>query len=62
MINKLIKNVLESYGINQKMVDKVKSIIDNIDITEVDDQILIDVNLQKIKIIIQKNKEEKEGE
>ena len=62
MISKIIKGILEEYGVNQKMVDKVKSIVDNIDITEVDDQIWVDVNLKKIRIIIQKDKEEKEGE
>ena len=62
MISKIIKGILEGYGVNQKMVDKVKSIVDNIDITEVDDQIWVDVNLKKIRIIIQKDKEEKEGE
>ena len=62
MISKIIKGLLEGYGVNQKMVDNVKSIVDNIDITEVDDQIWVDVNLKKIRIIIQKDKEEKEGE
>ena len=60
MIDRIVKSVLESYGVNQKMVDKVKSVIDNIDVREVDDQIWIDLNLKQIRIIIQKEK--KEGE
>lgn len=56
MISRIIKDVLKSYGIDQKTVDKFKSIIDNIDIQEIEDQVWIDLNLSKVRIIIQKDK------
>jgi len=60
MLSKIIKNTLESYGINQNMVDKVKAVVDNIDVREVDDQIHIEVSLKKLKIIVEKDKEKGE--
>lgn len=61
MISRIVREVLEGYGVDQKMVDKVKSVIDNIDVKEVDDQVWVDLNLKKVRIIIQKDKPE-EGE
>lgn len=61
MISRIVREVLEGYGVDQKMVDKVKKIVDNIDVKEVDDQVWVDLNLKKVRIIIQKDKPE-EGE
>ena len=61
MIDRIVRSILEGYGIDQKTVDKVKSIVDNIDVQQVDDQVWIDLNLKKVRIIIQKDKPE-EGE
>lgn len=61
MIDKIVRSILESYGINQKMVDKVKAMIDNIDVREIDGQVWIDLDLKKVRIIIQKDQPE-EGE
>lgn len=61
MIDRIVRSILEGYGIDQKTVDKVKSIVDNIDVQEVDDQVWIDLNLKRVRIIIQKDKPE-EGE
>ena len=61
MISRIVREVLEGYGVDQKTVDKVKSVIDNIDIKEVDDQVWVDLNLKNVRIIIQKDKPE-EGE
>ena len=61
MIDRIVRSILEGYGIDQKTVDKVKSIVDNIDIQEVDGQVWIDLNLKRVRIIIQKDKPE-EGE
>lgn len=58
MISRIIKEVLKSYGIDQGTVDKLKYLIDNIDIQEVEDQVCIDLNLRKVRIIIQKDKPE----
>jgi hypothetical protein len=60
MIARIVKGVLESYGVDQKMVDKIKSIVDNIDVQEVGDQICVDISLKKVKIIIEKDKREGE--
>ncbi len=60
MIARIVKGILDSYGVDQKMVDKIKSIVDNIDVQEVGDQILIDISLKKVKIIIEKDKREGE--
>ena len=61
MITRIVRSVLEGYGINQKMVDKLKSVVDNIDVREVDEEVWIEVELKKVKIVIQKDKPE-EGE
>jgi hypothetical protein len=60
MLTKIIKSILEGYGIDQKMVDKVKSVVDNINVEEVGDQVWIDLNLKKVRIIIQKDEEKGE--
>lgn len=60
MINRIIKGILDSYGVDQKMVDKVKTVVDNIDISETDDQICVNISLKKVKIIIEKNREKGE--
>jgi hypothetical protein len=57
MINRIIKEILESYGVDQKMVDKVKSVVDNIDVREIENQIWIDINLKRVRLIIEKDKE-----
>lgn len=61
MIDRIVRSILESYGINQKTVDKVKAMIDNIDVREIDGQVWIDLDLKKVRIIIQKDQPE-EGE
>lgn len=58
MINRIVKGVLESYGVDQKMVDKIKSIVDNIGIEESEDEITVSVDLKKVQIIIRKDKAE----
>ena len=55
MISRIIKGILDSYGVDQKMVDKVKAVVDNIDVSETDDQICINISLKTVKIIIEKD-------
>lgn len=62
MINRLLKILLDSYGIDEKMVDKVKSIIDNIDVAQSENEIEISVNMKNVRLIITKEKQEENNE
>lgn len=56
MISRIIKAILDEYGIDQKMIDKVKSIVDNIDIVESDEEIRISINLKNVNVVVSKEK------
>lgn len=56
MISKIIKAILDEYGIDQKMIDKVKSIVDNIDIVESNEEIRISINLKNVNVVVSKEK------
>lgn len=62
MINRIIKGIFESYGIDEKMVDKVKSIIDNIDVAQSENEIEISFNMKNVRLIITKEKQEENNE
>lgn len=62
MINRIIKGIFESYGIDEKMVDKVKSIIDNIDVAQSEKEIEISFNMKNVRLIITKEKQEENNE
>jgi isopentenyldiphosphate isomerase len=50
----LVQKVMAELGIEQKTVDKIQSIVDNVDIREDGDQTIIEIKLNNIKIIIDK--------
>lgn len=50
----LVQKVMAELGIQQKTVDKIQSIVDNVDIREDSNQTVIEVKLNNIKIIIDK--------
>lgn len=50
----LIKKVMDELGIEQKTVDKIQSIVDNVDITKDGDQTVIEIKLNNIRITIDK--------
>jgi len=50
----LIKKVMDELGIEQKTVDKIQSIVDNVDITKDGDQTVIEIKLSNIRITIDK--------
>jgi len=57
MIERIVTKVLEVYGIDQKMVDKIKSVVDNIEVNESEEDIEINISLKNIRVRIKKNKE-----
>ena len=50
----IVKQVMEELGIKQETVDKIQSVVDNVDIREDGDQTIIEIKLNNIKIIIDK--------
>jgi hypothetical protein len=54
MIESIAENLLSFFGISEEQVDKVKAIIDNIDIKQENNQTVIDIKIKNIKITIEK--------
>lgn len=54
IIENVINNVLSKYDITPKDIEKVKSIVDKIEISHVGDSTIIEINLKKLKIVIDK--------
>lgn len=50
----IAENLLAFFGISQEHVDKVKTIIDNIDIKQDNGITVIDIKLKNVKITIEK--------
>jgi|TARA_Y100000356_G_C11165644_1_gene238474 hypothetical protein len=50
----IIKEIMEEFGITQEMVDKVKSVIDNIDVQKFEDRTIISIKTKNISVIIDK--------
>lgn len=50
----VIDRLMESLGITQEQVDKVKAIINMVEITDKGDHVEIEVNLKQVKIRIDK--------
>lgn len=50
----IINAVMEELGITEEMVDKIKSVIDNVDIHKYDEQTIIEIKMKKISIVIDK--------
>ena len=56
MIERLIKSICEHFGIDQKMVDKVKTIVDNIDVEDDGQTVRITFKVDDATVILKKNK------
>jgi hypothetical protein len=52
--NILINSIMKRFEITDEMIDKIKSIVDNVDIQTEDGTTTIEINLKKIKVIIEK--------
>jgi hypothetical protein len=50
----LINNIIENLGIKKENIDKLQTIIDNIGVKSEDGQTTIEINLKKIKIVIER--------
>jgi len=50
----LLSKIMEDLGITQEMVDKVKTIIDNVDIQQDEEKTTIQVKTKEVTIIINK--------
>ena len=50
----VLKQVMEELGITEKMVDKIKSMIDNIDIQQYDGKTVIQIKTKSITVVIDK--------
>ena len=52
IIENAIDGILKKYNISRKDIDKVKSIIDKVEISHVGKSTVIEINLKKVKIVI----------
>jgi len=52
IVDNIINNVLSKYNITPKDIEKVKSIVDKIEVSSVGDSTVVEINLKKIKIVI----------
>ncbi len=50
----IIREIMEEFGVTQEMVDKVKSVIDNIDVQKFEDRTIISIKTKNISVIIDK--------
>lgn len=52
IIENIINNALSQYDITPKDIEKVKSIVDKIEVSHVGESTIIEINLKKLKIVI----------
>jgi len=50
----VIDKIMDSLGVTQEQVDKVKAIIDMVDVADKGDRVEVVINLKQIKITIDK--------
>jgi len=50
----ILNRLLESIGISKETVDKIETMIDNVDIKETDTELTISINLKNINLTIRK--------
>lgn len=55
---KIVEILLSELGFSQSDLDKVKSVLDNINVRKVDDKIFIDIRLNKITVVLESDKNE----
>jgi hypothetical protein len=56
MIERLIKSICKHFGIEKEMVDKVKTIVDNIDVEDDGQTVRITFKVDDATVILKKNK------
>jgi hypothetical protein len=55
--DKTVEFLLNQLGFSQKDLDKVKTILDNINVKTVGDSTIIEVRLNKVSVIVENNKD-----
>jgi len=52
IVESVINSILATYNITPEDIDKVKSIVDKVEVTQVGSSTVIEINLKKLKIVI----------
>lgn len=52
IVENIINNILAKYDITPKDIEKVKSIVDKVEVSHIGDSTIIEINLKKLKIVI----------
>ena len=52
IVENIINNILAKYDITPKDIEKVKSILDKVEVSHIGDSTIIEINLKKLKIVI----------
>lgn len=56
--DKLVDLLLDQLNFSRADLDKIKSVMDNVNVRKVDDKIFIDIRLNKITVILESDKNE----
>mgnify|MGYP001460720944 CR=1 FL=1 len=54
IVSTIIDKILDRLGISEEMVEKVKTVVDNVDVQKYGDKTVISIDMQKITIVIDK--------
>ncbi len=54
---KIVDLLLNELGFSQKDLDKVKAILDNINVKKVEDTTIIEIKLNKVSVILENDKD-----
>jgi len=52
ILDSVVQKILDEYGITKQDIEKVKTVIDKIDVSEQDGKTVVEINLKKITITI----------
>jgi hypothetical protein len=55
---KIVEILLNELGFSQRDLDKVRTVLDNIDVRTVDGKTFIDIRLNKITVVLESDKNE----
>ena len=55
---KIVEILLNELGFSQRDLDKVRTILDNVDVRTVDGKTFIDIRLNKITVVLESDKNE----
>ena len=51
-IENIINNILAKYDITPEDIEKIKSIVDKVEVSHIGDSTIVEINLKKLKIVI----------